>query len=941
SWYWDFGDGTTSTLENPSHTYTSAGLFDVMLVATSLTGNCSDTVLFANYVSTSSPIADFTSTVVFSCAPMVANFTDVSNDAVSWSWDFGDGAVSTTQNPLHVYTYPGYYDVILTVTDVNGCSHVKTVPNAIFVPGPIADFSVSQTVFCDSGMAYFTDLSTGVNAWSWTFGDGYSSTLQDPSHSYDQSGIYSIVLILQDTMGCITSMVVDSLVSVYNTPTANFLLSDTVGCVAFNVAPSNLSTDYDAVYWDMGDGNQYTSTPAFHTYTTAGTFPITLIASNGNACFDTASRFITSIDVADATINAIGDICAQTGTILLTAAQTGGVWSGTGIVDAVTGEFDPIVAGTGAHSIQYEFSGLCGDIDSIQINVFPGVDATIQPIGVICSSEPAFNLSSPGGEVWSGPGIVDPITGLFDPAISGIGSFTIVHSVTNGVCSDQDIIVVQVDLQLDASFSSVQPLCDNLGNQFPIAVNAGGIWSGTGIINSVTGEFDPIIAGPGIHEVMYSMAGACGDTTTSTIVVYETPEADVASNITIGCTNHEVQFFGNASVASNFNWDFGPLGTSDDQNPSITFGPGTYDVQLIVTSADGCADTMSVNSMITVHDSIPSETVLHRVSVLSDSSVIIEWGESMDVAFEHYTLFRKNLITGIFDAIDVINSSSVTSYVDAGLNTVDSSYCYIIVEADVCGNQIDIADANEHCTINVSAEFAGIHHTDVSWTPYVGANITNYKLYRSVDGDTLELIATLTPSILSYSDPTSFCNVEYNYKVKATNIGGNGLISWSDTARVIGEGIQDLQFSNIIRATVLNDESVWIEWTVPSVASNFIENYNILRSTDTINFTSIAIVGVNDNSFEDIDVNVMEERYFYKIEVVNKCNAANKVGEVGTSILLQSKKISETKGILYWSAYEGWKEGVDVYQIQMLNEFNQWVPVKTVMGNVLQSTVDF
>ena len=85
SFFWDFGDGTTSALENPTHTYTSAGSFDVMLIVQPLSGNCSDTISFPNYVLTSSPEADFSIIENYSCAPMIVEFVDSSSDALTWN----------------------------------------------------------------------------------------------------------------------------------------------------------------------------------------------------------------------------------------------------------------------------------------------------------------------------------------------------------------------------------------------------------------------------------------------------------------------------------------------------------------------------------------------------------------------------------------------------------------------------------------------------------------------------------------------------------------------------------------------------------------------------------------------------------------------------------------------------------------------------------------
>jgi len=941
TWLWDFGDGNTSTLENPSHTYNLSGNYDVMLIATSVTGNCSDTVLFTNYIQVSSPVSDFTLTSVASCAPMVANFFDNSVDAISWNWDFGDGAYSTLQNPLHVYTTPGYFDVALTVFDANGCSNSKMVTSAVFVPGPIADFITSPTALCDSGVIQFTDLSIGASTWSWIFGDGSSSAVQNPNHAYTSFGAYSVALIVEDTMGCVTSLVLDSLISIYETPQAEFTMLDSIGCISFSPIITNSSAGHDNEFWDMGDGNQFTSLPVPYNYSTAGNYTITLTTSVANTCFDTTTHSILALGLSDATINPVADLCEHSGSVLLSAADAGGVWTGNGITDPITGNFDPSIAGAGVHTIIYEISGSCGDIDSIQINVIPVEDPSINPVTTLCGNVLPFYLSSPGSGTWSGTGIVDPISGLFDPTVSGNGLFTIVHTTTNGICSGQDSVVVQVAPQLDASFNSIPEVCDGAGHQFFTATNPGGIWSGTGIVNVALGEFDPIVAGVGIHNITYSLVGTCGDTLTKTVTVNETPIASITASSTIGCSIHDVQFYGTSGTICNYSWEFSSGDTSSVQNPNITFGPGQHDVQLIVT-ANGCSDTANVQSMVVVHDSVPTIPEINRVTVTGDNCIQIEWKQSVDPAFDGYVLYRENIVTGLFEQIHIQNAVSTTSFIDYGVNTLTNSYCYKLTEQDICGNEISITEAITHCTVNIEASISGKHHVDVSWSPYSGASISGYELYRCVDTDTtLHLIATVDSSTRNFTDPTSYCNLQYTYKVKALNIGGTPLNSWSDSARVVGSGIEEDQISHIIRATVLNDESVWIEWTVPEVGGDFVDSYEIYRSTDSLNFVSMGSVSGTVQGYNDLDVEVMEERYFYKIEVINQCPASNNIGEIGTSILLQSEKISETKGLLNWTPYQGWQQGVEAYQIQMLNEFNEWVTVKVVDGTILNSTVDF
>lgn len=125
SWAWTFGDGGTSTSQNPTHSYTTPGTYTVVLVATNSAG--SNTKTRTGYVSVGgAPVADFTGTPLTGVSPLAVAFTDTStNTPTSWAWTFGDGGTSTSQNPTHSYTSPGIYTVVLVATNA-AASNTKT-----------------------------------------------------------------------------------------------------------------------------------------------------------------------------------------------------------------------------------------------------------------------------------------------------------------------------------------------------------------------------------------------------------------------------------------------------------------------------------------------------------------------------------------------------------------------------------------------------------------------------------------------------------------------------------------------------------------------------------------------------------------------------------------------------------------------------------------------
>jgi len=202
SYLWDFGDTQTSTATNPSHTYTAAGTFTVTLTATNSCGSDDEIKIDYITVTCTPPVADFSGSPTSGEVPLTVNFTDLSTGATSWDWDFGDTKTSTAQNPSHTYTSTGTYTVALTAT--NSCGNdTETKIDYITVTctPPVAAFSGSPTSGTAPLTVDFTDASTSATSWSWDFGDFGTSTAQNPSHIYTDTGTYTVTLTVTNSCG--------------------------------------------------------------------------------------------------------------------------------------------------------------------------------------------------------------------------------------------------------------------------------------------------------------------------------------------------------------------------------------------------------------------------------------------------------------------------------------------------------------------------------------------------------------------------------------------------------------------------------------------------------------------------------------------------------------------------------------------------------------------
>jgi len=200
NWTWDFGDGNTSTEQSPTHIYASAGTYTVRLVVQGPDG--SDIETKEALIETVD--IDFTTDVTGGNLPLEVRFINRSSgNIIGWSWSFGQGEFSTEQNPTYTFTTAGDYDVTLTVVTSSGqkASEAKAEYLKVLPPAPVAYFAVGPTVHANA-LEPFVDLSEGIiTSWMWYFGDGYTSSVQHPSHIYSIPGTYTVTLVVNGPGG--------------------------------------------------------------------------------------------------------------------------------------------------------------------------------------------------------------------------------------------------------------------------------------------------------------------------------------------------------------------------------------------------------------------------------------------------------------------------------------------------------------------------------------------------------------------------------------------------------------------------------------------------------------------------------------------------------------------------------------------------------------------
>ncbi len=285
----DSQSGVNATTTSFSHVYPAAGVYTVSITVTDANGCQATTTCNVTITSvvTNLPIAGFTSSPFTGCDTLTVYFTNTTVNGTSYLWDFGDGTTSTDVNPIHFYSGAGSYNVTLIATNADG-SDTLFVPNAVYInPQPVANAIVNDV--CVGRQTNFIDASLHATGWSWEFGDGNSSNLQNPSHIYADTGTYNVTLSITGLGGCSDSY--SFTVQVLPNPDADFSYVATPDCGKNMVIFTNNSSNATAYLWNLGDGTFSSDTNVTHQYNVAGNYIVYLTAFAGD-CEDIIQQTI-------------------------------------------------------------------------------------------------------------------------------------------------------------------------------------------------------------------------------------------------------------------------------------------------------------------------------------------------------------------------------------------------------------------------------------------------------------------------------------------------------------------------------------------------------------------------------------------------------------------------------------------------------------------------
>ncbi len=338
---WNFGDGQTSSAQNPSHTYSSAGTYNAALtVRDSRSVTDTESVNITVTAAPSQLVASASASPTSGQAPLTVNFTGSATGGTSpysYRWTFGDGGSSTSQNPSHTYSSAGSYTATLTVTDSQSVADTESVN--ITVTAAPSQLVASASASPMSGQApltvNFTGSATGGTTpytYSWNFGDGQTSSAQNPSHTYSSAGTYNAVLTVRDSRSVADTESVNITVTaapsqLVASASASPMSGQAPLTVNFTGSATGGTTPY-TYSWNFGDGQTSSAQNPSHTYSSAGTYNAVLTVRDSRSVTDTESVNIT-VTAAPSQLVASASASPMSGQAPLTVNFTGSATGGT------------------------------------------------------------------------------------------------------------------------------------------------------------------------------------------------------------------------------------------------------------------------------------------------------------------------------------------------------------------------------------------------------------------------------------------------------------------------------------------------------------------------------------------------------------------------------------------------------------------------------------
>jgi PKD repeat protein len=579
TWQWDFGDGNTATGQNVTHTYAASGQYLVCLTVSSSCGDSQVCQMVNVQCGALSPFFQF-----------IANGLDVAfqdlstGSATSWHWTFGDGNESDAQSPNHGYSQPGNYFVCLELSnDCESATICQFVQVSCAAPFAIFDYQTDEL------SVQFIDFSAaGANQWLWDFGDGTTSTEQNPLHQFPATGTYEVCLSTDGVCG--PASYCETVAVSCPPPVSQFFAVFDELQGSFEDASLNTPTVWA---WDFGDGATSGEQNPVHAFAAPGSYEVCLATSSPCGIGDTLCQtFVLTCTPPQAGFSYSNDELVATFVDTSSNNPTEWLWVVAGVDTFTTPSFEYTFAAAGDYEVCLQVASVCGMTQICQT-----VSIACAPLAPGFSYEGmglSFSFSDTTGSnavAWSwdfGDGET-AVEAALTHVFALPGDYEVCLEVLNAcgdtaqICQLITVDCAPPDAQFEAESNLLTATFMDV-TAFPVLSRQ---WSFGDGVTSTQVNPQHTYSAPGIYEVCLAINTVCGaDTTCQEIeIICVEPEAGFSLQIdelTVSLMDTS------QNAPTQWSWAFGDGNNSSQQNPQHTFAaPGNYVICLLAINVCG------------------------------------------------------------------------------------------------------------------------------------------------------------------------------------------------------------------------------------------------------------------------------------------------------------------------------------------------------------------
>ena len=740
---WDFGDNLNSTIENPAHSYTIGGYYDVSLISSDNFG-CADTLVINNLVYIPGPVLDFDIDQVFGCDSLTISITNNSSNTSNYLYNFGDGATSSLQSPNYTYSNPGSYQISLVGEDSAGCQ-VSFISSEIITVdvSPIVSYQISDTNLCIGESFSITNNSIFSNTHQWTYA---SQTYNDISPTIIANLIGSNPL--QYIAGNSNNTCFDtSIINIIGHLIPDVSILDP-GILCSNQGIVNLNSLNSSIY------NELTWSGIGIVDVSLGTFNPLLI-NDSSLVYLNHDSICTSMDsitlFIDTPIDALvltndTNYCENSTILSPNVLNSGGFWIGQS-VDSLSGLITNNLP-PNSYSYQYitENSNNCRDTGSYQIQIIQNNDATILSPGIICDNLDAITLNTlQSGGIWNGPSI-NSSSGLVDISILGNGIYDFTYTLS-GTCPDEDTLSLEIFDFIQAEINPTAGFCEGLDSIQFSATSSIGYWSGLPYSDSLSGWFISDTLEDGVYDIFYTIDGNCPSGDTLSFTILPKPDINISLSQNLPCVGYQlvVDNLSNNLPNEDFAWYINDsLYYQNFNEPYFILDTGFYKVKVIASNQLNCISELILQDSLPVYDTTRlSNAEVIRSTVVANENIYTEWlseGLPLNPLTNHLVYRSEN--GNDFELITTLDSS-IRSYLDEFVDVVKNQYDYVVVNRNICNTN----STNSNLGNSILLEFDRLDNfrTKLNWNFYNGwiDNPNKYEIQKLNSSGNWELFRTL------------------------------------------------------------------------------------------------------------------------------------------------------------------------------------------------------